>query len=368
MSGLTPWAFAVGLGAGAACGEATPPETEQRVVDFGDAGAGGTVSPDADERPDALRPGPARTDARAGGEMGQGGEGGSPDPEPDPDAGTGGAGGGPEPEPDPGLIPDPPAEICRRMRVVDTGADGLNVRPDASTNGAPLTVWFDGTEAEVLAEVMGQSIEGNPVWYEVQREGVHGFVSTVFTECTGRGVAPTPPPPPGPRDDVFLLPFACGEQRRVTQGNQSDRSHNGAAAWAFDFDLPSGAPMRAMKPGQVVFVKGDTVPGDACYEGGGQACADAANYVVLGHADGSRTVYLHLSRVSVAAGQLLAQGDVVGAVGSTGWTSGAHAHVARTEACGAAACNSVPLGFADVPGDGVPVEGAVVTSENGCPP
>lgn len=358
-----------------ACGDEGAPETERMVVDFRDAATGGTDAPTGGSRPDALRPGPVGGSPGGGGSAGgpaPGGFGGETPPAggdvPPPDTGADAGAGGVEPEPEPDVVPDPPAEICRRMRVVNTGADGLNVRPDASTNGAPVGHFTEGTEADVLAEVMGQDIEGNPVWFEVQREGVHGFVTSVFAECLRRGVPPMSPPAPGPRDDVFLLPFRCGESARVSQGNGTDRSHNGAATWAFDFDLPLGRPMVAMKPGEVLFVRGDTGPGDPCYDGGGQACAGEENFVVVGHADGTRTRYLHLSRISVAPGQLVAQGEVVGAVGSTGWTSGPHAHVVRTEACGAPACNSVPLSFADVPGEGVPAEGDTVTSENGCAP
>ncbi len=50
------------------------------------------------------------------------------------------------------------------------------------------------------------------------------------------------------------------------------------------------------------------------------------NVVVLDHGDGSETRYAHLSRVSVAAGDAVRQGDVIGAVGSTGASTGPHLH------------------------------------------
>lgn len=50
------------------------------------------------------------------------------------------------------------------------------------------------------------------------------------------------------------------------------------------------------------------------------------NVVVLDHGDGSETRYAHLSRVTVAAGDAVRQGDVVGAVGSTGASTGPHLH------------------------------------------
>lgn len=48
--------------------------------------------------------------------------------------------------------------------------------------------------------------------------------------------------------------------------------------------------------------------------------------VVLDHGDGSETRYAHLSSFAVAAGQAVRQGDVVGAVGSTGASTGPHLH------------------------------------------
>ncbi len=50
------------------------------------------------------------------------------------------------------------------------------------------------------------------------------------------------------------------------------------------------------------------------------------NVVVLDHGDGSETRYAHLSRVAVTAGDAVRQGDVVGAVGSTGASTGPHLH------------------------------------------
>ncbi len=48
--------------------------------------------------------------------------------------------------------------------------------------------------------------------------------------------------------------------------------------------------------------------------------------VVIDHANGFATYYAHLSNVYVYTGQAVARGEVIGAVGSTGWSTGPHLH------------------------------------------
>ena len=50
------------------------------------------------------------------------------------------------------------------------------------------------------------------------------------------------------------------------------------------------------------------------------------SYVIVQHADGSQTLYAHLSERYVVLGQNVGQGEVIGAVGCTGWCNGNHLH------------------------------------------
>lgn len=50
------------------------------------------------------------------------------------------------------------------------------------------------------------------------------------------------------------------------------------------------------------------------------------NMIMVDHGNGFQTLYAHLSAINVGCGQSVGQGEVIGAVGSTGRSSGAHLH------------------------------------------
>ncbi|MCR9159223.1 MAG: peptidoglycan DD-metalloendopeptidase family protein [Nannocystaceae bacterium] len=248
---------------------------------------------------------------------------------------------------------------CPRVRVTVGAGLTLNVRPDPSTQNPPVGSLADGALVDVVGESLGESIDGEDLWYEIDNGVVQGFVLSTFVTCTTEE-------PPDIDPGGWYLPLPCGVSAEVTQGNNGALSHNGTSAFAFDFGLPLGSPLVAIAEGVVTHASGATGPGDPCYSGGGMECIDAANYVTLLHADGTKSVYLHLQSISVGVGDTVPVGAEVGLSGTTGWSTGRHAHVMRMQDCGGYYCQSVALAFDDVAGDGVPVSGDFVTSGN-CP-
>ena len=72
--------------------------------------------------------------------------------------------------------------------------------------------------------------------------------------------------------------------------------------------------------------------GQAIYAADSGTVATAAtndsygNYVLINHGGGSATLYAHMSSMAVSAGQNVSKGQVIGYVGSTGWSTGPHLH------------------------------------------
>jgi murein DD-endopeptidase MepM/ murein hydrolase activator NlpD len=50
------------------------------------------------------------------------------------------------------------------------------------------------------------------------------------------------------------------------------------------------------------------------------------NMVVIDHGNGWQSLYAHMSALNVLCGQSVGQGTIIGAIGSTGRSSGAHIH------------------------------------------
>lgn len=89
-------------------------------------------------------------------------------------------------------------------------------------------------------------------------------------------------------------------------GARWGRMHEG-----IDIAAPSGTAIRAAAAGTVIY---------AGWLGG------YGNLVVLDHGNGLATAYAHQSSVAAGSGQSVVQGQVIGYVGNTGYSTGPHLH------------------------------------------
>jgi LysM repeat protein len=83
---------------------------------------------------------------------------------------------------------------------------------------------------------------------------------------------------------------------------------------AVDLAAGYGSPVRAAAAGEVIVSK------SSGWNGG------YGNYIVVRHGNGTQTLYAHLSRNNVGVGAFVAAGEVIGAMGNTGRSTGTHLH------------------------------------------
>src|SRR5690606_20770995 len=146
---------------------------------------------------------------------------------------------------------------------------------------------------------------------------------------------------------VYSLPYRPGSGFEVSQSYNGRFSHHGDSRYAIDFAMPEGTPVVAAREGRVVAVRSDSTVGgpDRKYE-------DAANYVVIAHADGTFGEYLHLypHSVRVQTGDYVRRGQLLALSGNTGFSSGPHLHFMVSGATADGGRRSFPVRFSTAEG------------------
>ncbi len=163
-------------------------------------------------------------------------------------------------------------------------------------------------------------------------------VSVLLDGCDER-VVPTAPLTgeqclgyPDVESSLYILPYPIGETSLIVQGNCTNASHQGNDRFAYDFDMPIGTLITAIRGGTVLFLEEGFADTDSSTLGG--------NFVFIDHGDGTGTEYVHLTRdgALVNVGQRVEVGEPVGLSGSSGRAGSPHLHL------GVLACSETPIG------------------------
>ncbi|MDP8971346.1 MAG: M23 family metallopeptidase, partial [Actinomycetota bacterium] len=178
---------------------------------------------------------------------------------------------------------DQVAQLTARQVALVVGIDAERLQRAQAL--AALEV--DKAHYETLIDRLGQESAD-------LREQLRGYRLSAGAPGTGELIWPTD----GPLTSEF------GSRQHPIFGTA--RMHEG-----IDIGAPSGQPILAAAAGQVVH---------AGPRGG------YGNVVAIDHGGGLSTLYAHQSQVLVSLGDVVGQGDLIGLVGSTGYSTGPHLH------------------------------------------
>ena len=109
----------------------------------------------------------------------------------------------------------------------------------------------------------------------------------------------------------FIWPTSVGHVVRGVESGHTGLDITGSAR-----SLTFGQPVFAAKAGIVTFAGWNT-------EGSG-------NLIIIDNGDGYKTFYGHLSKIFIVKGDKVNQGQKIGAIGSTGRSTGPHLHFGMT--------------------------------------
>jgi murein DD-endopeptidase MepM/ murein hydrolase activator NlpD len=105
---------------------------------------------------------------------------------------------------------------------------------------------------------------------------------------------------------------AIGRESGVYGSQRILNGTPGSPHLGLDMAAPVGTPVKAALPGKVTLLHEDMIM--------------TGKTLLLDHGFGISTIYIHLSEIAVKTGDLVQAGQRIGAIGSTGRSSGPHLH------------------------------------------
>lgn len=110
----------------------------------------------------------------------------------------------------------------------------------------------------------------------------------------------------------FMWPVTGRITARIGERTPFQVHHTG-----LDIAGPIGTPIRASADGEIIAVT-EMRSGNYFYGYG--------RYVTIKHNSVTATLYAHMNEAYVSPGQQIKRGDIIGTIGTTGWSTGPHVH------------------------------------------
>jgi LysM repeat protein len=221
---------------------------------------------------------------------------------------------------------------------------GVRDDPDMLLVGANLLI--PSVNGLVYTVTLGDTLSDVAAFYQIDVQSITAFepnkLSSPDDVIEGMvlvlpGAVPPPPPPPPPPPAAappappVVAPQPAYQPAAVSEPDPEPAPARASSGYIWPFyssisqyfssyhhgiDIDGfgryGATISAAASGTVVLAASQ----DYGY----------GNHVIIQHADGSRTLYGHLSEIWVGQGQYVSQGQGIGALGSTGYSTGPHLH------------------------------------------
>ncbi|MDE6501814.1 MAG: peptidoglycan DD-metalloendopeptidase family protein [Ruminococcus sp.] len=131
-------------------------------------------------------------------------------------------------------------------------------------------------------------------------------------------------PIPEPSQQPYVWPVPDFYYVISGYGERDGLNHNG-------IDISdggiAGATICAVRDGLVISVNNSCPHNYGKPEGSCGCGGDFGNYVMISHDGTYSTLYGHMAYATVSVGDYVHQGQTIGAVGSTGWSTGPHLHL-----------------------------------------
>ncbi|MCA1054913.1 M23 family metallopeptidase [Rossellomorea aquimaris] len=190
--------------------------------------------------------------------------------------------------------------VKKEVNKIEKVAYDKEVIEDSSMNKGDTKVKQEGVDGEKSVTFTATEVNGSQTEKDIKEEKE---LKKPVKYIVIKGTKETPSRGSG----SFAWP-TNGGYISSKQGQRWGKMHKG-----IDIARPSNKTIKSVDNGVVV---------SAGWDDGGYG-----NKVVIDHQNGYKTIYAHLSSISVSAGQTIGRGEKIGIMGSTGESTGVHLHI-----------------------------------------